>query len=105
MKRSKPIVVFVLLAYFISWLAFILLALNHRHFIFLFPDDSAHARQQDVWHSFGALGPILAALLTLRHFHNEGNRRQFRRSYSVNKLSPKGWLLSFSPLLILPFPL
>lgn len=100
MKRSKPVVAFVLLAYFISWLAFILLALNHRHFIFLFPDDAAHARQQDVWHSFGALGPILAALLTLRLFHNKEIRRQFRRSYSVNKLSLKGWLLSFSPLLI-----
>lgn len=100
MKRSKPIVVFVALAYLISWLTFTLLVLNHRQLIFLFPDDAVHARLQDVWHSLGALGPILAAWITLRLFYNKENRRQFRSGYSVNRLSRKGWLLSFSPLLI-----
>ncbi len=92
--------VFVALAYLISWLTFTLLALNHRQLIFLFPDDAAHARLQDVWHSFGALGPVLAAWITLRLFYSKENRRQFRTGYSVKKLSWKGWLFSFSPLLI-----
>lgn len=100
MKWSKPIVVFVILAYSISWLTFVLLALNHHQLIFLFQDNLAHARVQDVWHSFGALGPILAALITLRLFYNKKNRRQFQGGYSVKKLSGKAWLLSFSPLII-----
>ncbi len=100
MKRLKPVVVFVILAYFISWLTFILLALNHHQLIFLFPDDVGHARQQDLWHSLGALGPILAAWITLRLFYNKQTRRQYQRGYSVKKLSAKGWLLSLSPLLI-----
>ena len=100
MKRRKPLPVFVILAYCISWVTFVLLALNHHQLIFLFRDDVAHARVQDVWHSFGALGPILAALITLRLFHNKETRRQFQGGYSVKKLSGKAWLLSFSPLLI-----
>lgn len=100
MKWVKPIVVYTALACLISWLTFISLALNHHQVIFLFPDDTAHARLQDVWHSAGALGPILAALLTLRLFYNKETRRQFRSGYSVRKLSGKGWLLSFSPLLL-----
>ena len=92
--------VFVILAYFISWLTFILLALNHHQLIFLFPDDVAHARQQDVWHSLGALGPILAAWITLRLFYNKETRRQYQGGYSVKKLSAKGWFLSLSPLVI-----
>lgn len=100
MKWSKPIVFFVALAYLISWIVFVLLALNHHHLIFLFPDDKVHARLQDLWHSTGGLGPILAALLTFRVFYNREARRQFRSGYSVKKLTRKGWLLSFSPLLI-----
>ena len=100
MLRSKPIVVFVLLAYCISWLTFSLLALNHHQVINLFPDDAAHARVQDIWHSLGGLGPILAAAITLRIFYPVEERLPFLRGYKIKKLSGKAWLLSLSPLLL-----
>lgn len=100
MNWSKPLQVFVILAYCISWVTFVLLALNHHQLIFLFRDDVTHARVQDFWHSFGALGPILAAIITLRLFYSKETRRQFQSGYSVKKLSGKAWLLSFSPLII-----
>lgn len=100
MKRWKPLFVFVILAYCISWVTFVLLALNHHQLIFIFRDDPAHARVQDVWHSFGALGPIFSALITLRLFYNKETRRQFHGGYSFKKLSGKAWLLTISPLII-----
>jgi membrane protease YdiL (CAAX protease family) len=105
MKHSNPIAVYIALAYLISWLTFIALALNHHQIIFLFPDDAAHARLQDVLHAPGATGPVLAAVITLRLFYNKENRRQFINGYSVQKLNAKGWLLAFSPLLIFAFSL
>jgi membrane protease YdiL (CAAX protease family) len=100
MKRSSPLVVYIGLAYLISWLVFFLLALNHYQIIFLFADDAAHARLQDVWHSLGAWGPILAAVITLKRYYNKENRRQFLHGYSIRKLNTAGWMLSFSPLII-----
>lgn len=100
MRWTKPIVVYVALAYLISWFTFILLALNHNHIIFVFPDDAIHARIQDIWHSMGALGPILAAFVTVMLLYNKNGRQQFFSGYSIRKINGKGWLLSLSPLII-----
>jgi membrane protease YdiL (CAAX protease family) len=100
MKRLKPIAIYVGLAYFFSWLIFIPLALNHARLAFLFPDDAAHARQQDLWHVPGGLGPALAALITLLLFYKKETRQWFLNGYSLKKLRAKSWVLSFSPLLI-----
>jgi membrane protease YdiL (CAAX protease family) len=105
MKKSKPVRVYIVLAYLISWLTFISLALNHYQIIFLFRDDAAHARVQDAGHSLGALGPLLAAIITLKLFYTKENRRQFLSGYSVRKLTTMGWILAFSPLLIFAFSL
>lgn len=100
MRRLKPIAVYISLAYFFSWLIFIPLALNHSRLIFLFSDDAAHIRLQDVWHAPGGLGPALAAFITLLLFYNKEKRQWFLNGYSVKKLRTKDWLLSVSPLLI-----
>lgn len=105
MKSQRPLLVYIAIAYFISWLIFILLALNHHHIIFLFQDDAPHARLQDVVHSIGGLGPISAAIITFRLFHQKGELHQFVSRYSFKKLTLKGWLLAFSPLLIFVFSL
>jgi membrane protease YdiL (CAAX protease family) len=105
MKNSKPLVVYIALAYLVSWLTFILLALNHQKIIHLFPDDIAHSRVQDLWHSFGGLGPVLAAVITLKLLYSRGQRQRFLNGYSIKKIKPLGWILAFSPLLIFIFSL
>lgn len=103
MNRSKPIAVYIAIAYMISWLTFILLALNHHKIIYLFPDDIAHSRVQDLWHSLGGLGPVLAAVITLKLLYSKAQRQQFLNGYSIQKIKPLGWILAFSPLLIFIF--
>ena len=61
MKNKNRVFIYVGFAYLISWLTYIPLALNHHGIIFLFPDEAANARLQDVWHAAGAFGPVLAA--------------------------------------------
>ena len=39
MKKFNPLIVYFALAYFFSWIVFILLALNHHRVIFLFSDN------------------------------------------------------------------
>lgn len=92
--------VFIALAYLFSWLVFIILAFNHNQLIFLFPDDDVHARLQDIWHSGGALGPVLAVIITLSLFYNKEIVRWYLKGYSLKKLNATGWVLSISPLLI-----
>lgn len=103
LKVSKPLGVYFFLAYLFSWIIYILLALNHRGIIFLFPDDIQHGRVQDLWHSLGGLGPAIAAVLTLKLFFNKDNFNNFLESYSVKKLTATGWLISLSPILYLVF--
>lgn len=105
MKGFKSILIFIFIAYFVSWVIFISLALNHHQILFLFPDDAAHARVQDLWHSAGALGPVVAALITLRAFYGKEGLLQFKQGYSLTKLNAKGWILTFSPLLLFGFAL
>ncbi len=99
MKNSKPLLVYCILAYFFSWIVFILLALNHHKIIYLFPEDEAHARIGDVWHAFGALGPFLGAVLTLKLFYTKMQWQQFVAAYAIKKITFKGLLLSVSPLI------
>lgn len=101
MKTANSLPFYVATAYLISWSFFILLALNHHQIIFLFQDDAAHARLQDIWHAFGGLGPLIAAIATLNIYHGREIRNHFREGYSVRKLGIKGWVLALSPLLIL----
>ena len=100
MKFSKPIAFYILLAFSISWITFIALALNHHQIVFLFPDDAEHARTLDLWHSFGGLGPIIAAVIVILIFYGRNGWRQFLSGYSIRKLNAKGWLLAFSPFII-----
>lgn len=100
MKFSKPIALYIFLAFSISWITFVTLALNHHQIIFLFPDDAEHARTQDLWHSFGGLGPIIAAVIVILIFYGRIGWRQFLSGYSIQKLNAKGWLLTFSPIII-----
>jgi membrane protease YdiL (CAAX protease family) len=101
--RQKSLIVYFILAYFFSWIAFVLLALNHHNIIFLFPDDAAHARTQDIWHAFGGLGPALGAILTLKIFFDKNYFKGYLQSYSSKKLTFSGWVISLSPFLIFLF--
>lgn len=100
MKPLRPIIVYVIIAYFISWLFFILLALNHHGIIFLYPDDTAHARTEDLWHSFGGLGPLIGGIITLKLFYRKQDWRQFIGGYSMKKINGWGWIFSLLPLII-----
>lgn len=100
MKTHRPLIAYFVLAYFFSWIFFVLLALNRCGFVFLFSDDAAHARTLDVWHAFGGLGPLLGAILTILIFHERERLRQFISAYSFKKLTAMGWLLALSPVLI-----
>lgn len=100
MKTDRALIAYFVLAYFFSWIFFVLLAFNRHGFIFLFPDDPAHARTLDVWHAFGGLGPLLGAIVTILVFHNRERFRQFFDAYSFKKLTMTGWLLALSPILI-----
>lgn len=95
MKNSKPLLVYFSLAYFFSWIVFILLALNHQKIIFLFSESKANERLADIWHSFGALGPFLSAVITLRYFYAKNQWRQFIKGYSVNKINYSGFFLLY----------
>jgi membrane protease YdiL (CAAX protease family) len=101
MQLSKKLIVYFALAYFLSWLIFVPLALNKQGLIFLFTDDAAHARTQDVWHAFGGFGPFLSAMLTTFLFHGRKGFRIFFNAYSLKKLNFKGWLLALSPVFLL----
>jgi membrane protease YdiL (CAAX protease family) len=103
MTKSKSLIVYLILAYFFSWIIFILLALNHHKIIFLFPDDAAHARTADVWHAFGALGPFLGAVITLNLFSDKIYWKQFREGYAIRKITLRGWIVSLSPILFFVF--
>jgi membrane protease YdiL (CAAX protease family) len=78
-----------------------LLALNHHGIIHLFPDNAANARVADTWHAFGALGPALSAMITLKIFYTKKASRDFLRSYSPKGITLTGWILAFSPLFYL----
>lgn len=100
-KTWKPLIVFFACGYLFSWIVFILLALNHHGVIFLFPDDAAHPRLQDAWHSIGGLGPGIAALICFMLFLRKSPWQQFLRSWRPKKVSRAGWLLALSPFLYL----
>ena len=104
MKPDKKLLVYFALAYLFSWIVFVPLALNRYGVIFLFTDNAEHARTMDVWHAFGGLGPIVSAIITILLFNN-GRKgiRTFFNSYSLKKLTPTGWLLAFSPILLFCF--
>lgn len=101
MQIGKRMLVFFALAYLFSWIVFVPLALNKQGFIFLFPQDAAHARTLDVWHAIGGFGPFISAVLTLLLFNEKVGLRKFFNSYALNKLTFTGWLLAFSPVLLL----
>lgn len=103
MMRQKPLIIYFILAYFFSWLVFVLLALNHHNIIFLFPDDAAHARMQNLWHAFGGLGPALGAVLTLKIFFGKSYFKKYLQSYTLKKLTSSGWIIALSPFLIFLF--
>jgi len=105
MKTLKPIIVYVILAYLISWLVFVPLALNHYQIIYFFRDDTAHTHTQDVWHLFGAFGPFVAAVATIKRFYNKETQWKFISGYSIRKLNAKSYMLSLSPLFIFAFSL
>ena len=101
MQIEKRLLVFFALAYLFSWIVFVPLALNNQGFIFLFSQDAAHARTLDVWHALGGFGPFIGAVLTLLFFHEKDGFKRFLDSYALNKLTFAGWLLAFSPVLLL----
>lgn len=103
MKRPKTLLVYFFLSYFFSWIIFIMLALNHHKIIFLFPDDAAHARTQDVWHALGGFGPFLGAIITLKLFFNKNSIRNFLKSYSYKDLTTNRLIIALSPILYLIF--
>jgi membrane protease YdiL (CAAX protease family) len=103
MMNKKHLIVYFILAYFLSWIVFVLLALNHHQIIFLFPDDAAHARTQDLWHAFGGLGPALGAVLTLKLFFDKSYFKKYLQSYSLKKLNSSEWIIALSPFLIFLF--
>ncbi len=105
MQLQKKLIVYFVMAYFFSWIVFVPLALNKQGLIYLFPDDDAHARTQDLWHAFGGVGPIISALLTLIIFNGKNGLRNYFKSYSLKKLTISGWLLSFSPFILFAFAL
>jgi membrane protease YdiL (CAAX protease family) len=100
---SKSLAAFFLFAYFISWFIFVRLALNHQGIIFFFADDPAHARTQDLWHSLGGLGPLIAAIMVLRISFGKSQWKIFLDGYSIRKPGLSGWLLAFSPLFLFIF--
>ena len=101
MQIEKRLLVFFALAYLFSWIVFVPLALNNQGFIFLFSQDAAHARTLDVWHALGGFGPFISAVLTLLFFYEKDGFKRFLDSYALNKLTFAGWLLAFSPVLLL----
>lgn len=103
MKNTKPLIIYFILSYLLSWVVFILLALNHHRIIYLFTDDAAHARIADVWHALGALGPATSAIIILKIFYTKKHFRILLKSYSAKGITLTGWLLAFSPLLYLVF--
>lgn len=105
MNLTKNLVVYFSLAYFFSWIIFVLLALNKQGFIFLFPVDAAHARTQDMWHAFGGLGPAISAILTILFFNGKTGLKKFFKEYSLKKLTASGWALALSPILLFCFAL
>lgn len=100
MQLQKKLIVYFSMAYFFSWIVFVPLALNKQGFIFLFPDDAALARTQDLWHAFGGLGPIISAILTVIFFTGKAGLKNFFKEYSFKKLTAAGWLLALSPVLL-----
>ncbi|HET9824300.1 MAG TPA: CPBP family intramembrane glutamic endopeptidase [Chitinophagaceae bacterium] len=99
-KSWLPLVVFFVCAYIFSWIVFILLALNHHGIIYLFPDDAAHARVQDAWHSIGGLGPGIAALICFALF-KKSSFKKFLRSWRFKRITGAGWFISLSPFIYL----
>lgn len=100
MQPDKKLVLYFSMAYFFSWIVFVPLALNNYGFIFLFPQDFAHARTLDVWHAAGGIGPYISALITISYFNGKKGLKDFFNGYSFKKLTNTGWLLSFSPLIL-----
>ncbi len=100
MQLHKKLVFYFTMAYFFSWIVFVPLALNNHGFIFLFPQDAAHARTLDLWHAAGGVGPYISAVITLAYFSGKKGLKHYFNSYSLKKLTPTGWLLSFSPLIL-----
>lgn len=88
------------MAYFFSWIIFVPLALNKLEVIFLFPHDEAHAREIDLWHSFGGIGPILSAILAVRLFDGKRGFSNFFKQYSLKKITFAGWFLSLFPVFL-----
>ncbi len=99
MHLRRPLLAYFLLAYFFSWIIFILLALNRHQVIHLFPDDAAHARTQDLWHAFGALGPSISAVMLLWFFSDSSYRETFQKRYALRMITPRGWWMALSPLI------
>ena len=99
MQIMKKMTVYFVLAYFFSWMVFVPLALNKQGIIFLFPQDTEHARTLDAWHAFGGFGPFISAIITLLFFDGKKGLRFFLNSYR-KKLTSTGWLLALSPILL-----
>jgi membrane protease YdiL (CAAX protease family) len=92
--RSHTLTAFFILAYAITWIAVLPLALRMQTFE---PQTFAY----EGWHALGALGPTLAALVVLR-FLSEESRKQFRDNFQVKSLfRPLPLVLTLSPLILL----
>jgi membrane protease YdiL (CAAX protease family) len=101
--KYRPLITYFILSYFISWLIFVRLALNHHGIIFLFEDTKENTWLLNFWHSLGGLGPIIAAILTIRFSNNQSEWKRFLGSYSIKKISFKGWIWTLTPLFLFIF--
>jgi membrane protease YdiL (CAAX protease family) len=97
----KAVFIYFSWACFFSWIVFVLLALNHHHVIFLFTDDAAHARQADLCHAFGALGPTLGAVIICLILWGKSGMRKLTSQLAIRKMNTQAWLFALSPFVYL----
>lgn len=92
--KSKPIIIFNLIAFSLTWvIAFWI--------YYLLNNQQISTVQQQVYHSFGALGPTIGAFLTAYLFYGKtGVSKLVNKIVSPKKLPSSSLLICVSPLLL-----
>lgn len=97
-QAKDMLVRYFVVAYALSWLVFVPLALDHQGIIDLLPHTRYRASWIELVHALGGFGPLLAAVLVLRWKGTATQRSWYRAAYAPSRMSATSWLLAFSPL-------